>query len=90
MYEKEIQIRIKRAPYRELYQLLWFFKNSFICIGCKTIDEVEKWRLCIVKCVITRVGMFFEDIIVDCSFTFKIVRKEGIRDNNRELFSGAR
>lgn len=47
-------------------------------------------RLCIVKCVITRVGMFFEDIIVDCSFNFKIVRKEGIRDNNRELFSGAR
>lgn len=54
------------------------------------MDEVEKWRLCIVKCVITHVGMFFEDIIVDCSFNFKIVRKEGIRDNNRELFSGAR
>lgn len=31
--------------------------------------------------------MFFEDIIIDCSFNFKIVRKEGIRDNNRELFS---
>lgn len=62
---ERFRIRIKRDPYRELYQLLWFLQNSFVCIGCRT-TEVEKWRLCIIKCVIAHVGMFFKDMVVDC------------------------